>query len=83
MARLRDLLRITAAVILTFGLTVASIPTAAALGSPAAAPGFGTVVTADAWRGALNGDVRRLIAEGRADDARGLLRRRLEDAICA
>ena len=47
MARLRDLLRITAAVILTFGLTVASIPTAAALGSPAAAPGFGTVVTAD------------------------------------
>jgi hypothetical protein len=47
MARLRDLSRITAAVMLTFGLTVASIPTAASLGSSAAAPGFGTVVTAD------------------------------------
>lgn len=39
MARLRDLLRITAAVVLSFGLTAASI-------SNASTPGFGTVVSA-------------------------------------
>jgi len=39
MARLRDLLRITTAVVLSFGLTAASI-------SNASTPGFGTVVSA-------------------------------------
>ena len=39
MARLRDLLRITTAVVLSFGLTAASISTAST-------PGFGTVVSA-------------------------------------
>jgi hypothetical protein len=43
MARLRDLLRISLAISLSFGLTTASISTASTTGS---APGFGTVVSA-------------------------------------
>jgi len=44
--------------------------------------GAGIVADPNAWRVALDGDVRRLIASGRADDAKHRLIRQLSGATC-
>ena len=45
--------------------------------------GAGILAGPDAWRGALNADVRRLIAAGKTDEAKRRLVRRLRGVTCA